>query len=385
MTAALGELSALALVSRLGALDREQLLAFQYAKLVRPGDLAVDVGAHTGLHAGRLLRRVGPAGGLLLVEPLEAIAERFLVPLYGADPRCELFRGALAEQPGRLPFFVATGSEQESGLRLREHLTQPSALAPVRTEVEVTTLDALVRGRRPAFVKIDVEGAELRVLAGGRRTLAEARPVVALETSEAVRDHGGTLEELYALVVELGYELSTVGGAPLDRETFTACARSGEMWDFLLLPAERGAALRELLGRLDSPLLRDVCVDLRASTPGPHARGWVGFSALESWGRWTDAAVAPAAVIHLAAPTPEEVELELTVMSPLDRGTPFTLRLGGVEQALVAPRRLSVLGVKLRGVAGAELLWLRPGRTLRLPDADRRELGLGLQTVRVLA
>ncbi len=383
--AAPAEVDTLALLGRLGALDREQLLAFQYAKLLEDGDRVIDVGAHTGLHTSRFLRYVGPRGTVVAVEPLPDVTERFLAPLYQDHPRCQLVRGALADREGRAPFHVVTGSEQESGLLRRDAYAQPTRLAPVEVEVEVSTLDAIAAGRAVAFVKIDVEGAELRVLRGGRRTLASSRPVVALETSDAIRTYGDSLEDLYALVRALEYVIATVGGTVLSEEAFTSAARSGEMWDFFLLPAEQSAALCVALRAPDSPYLRDRCVDLRATSPGPHARGWVGFSALESWGRWTDARLASVAYVQLSRPVPDEVTLELTVMGARDRGTPFVIGLGDEERAAVAPRRLSILRVPFRGVGGGELLSLRPTRTVKAGDAaDRRLLGVGVQSIRVL-
>lgn len=376
------EAKVLAVLSQMGAIDREQLLAFQYAKLVRAGDRVMDVGAHTGLHAARLLRLVGSRGGIILVEPIASIFDRFLAPLFAEDPRCELFCGALAEREGTAPFFVVPGSEQESGLRVKEAYVQPSAHAPVRTEVALSTIDALAAGRTLSFVKIDVEGAEHRVLQGGRATLGRSRPVVALETGASIRDHGSTPAELHALVRELGYELTGVLGAPLSRDEFLDAVRAGAMWDFLLLPRERYAELRDLLEAPASPYLEDRCVDLRATCAAPHARGLVGFSGVESWGRWTDARLSPAAYVHLARPVTDDVAIDLVCMAPFEEGARFVLGLGAEERELVAPGRLAARSVRLHGAGGGEVLSIRPLRTAR-GGPDPRWLGVGLQSVRL--
>ena len=41
-------------------------------------------------------------------------------------------------------------------------------------------LDQVAAGERPTFIKLDVEGDELAALRGGRRTLEESQPVVAV-------------------------------------------------------------------------------------------------------------------------------------------------------------------------------------------------------------
>lgn len=377
------EIDTLAVLGRIGAIDPEQLLAFQYAKLVRPGDRVIDVGAHTGLHASRLLRLVGPTGTLILVEPIGAIVERYLAPLFEGDPRCELFRGALAEREGTAEFFVVTGSEQESGLKLKDAYVQPTSLAPVRTEVALSTLDALAGGRRISFVKIDVEGAELRVLAGGRATLERSRPVVAIETGESIRTHGATPADLHALVRGLDYEIASVLGTPLPRDDFLAAVRSGAVWDFLLLPRERAPELREALASPDSPYLRDRCVDLRATCAAPHARGLVGFSSVESWGRWTDARLSPTAYVHLAAPVGDDLVIDVALMSLFEGGTRVVVGTGSEEEELLAGPRLAVRSVRFRRAGGREVLSFRPLRTLRGRGPDPRKLGVGIQSVRL--
>lgn len=377
------EAKTLGVLSRMGAIDREQLLAFQYSKLVREGDRVMDVGAHTGLHTSRLLRLVGPGGGAIAVEPIASVFDRFLAPLFGADPRCELFRGALAEREGTAPFFVVTGSEQESGLQLKQAFAQPTLHAPVRTAVALSTIDALAEGRTISFVKIDVEGAEYRVLSGGRATLARSRPVVALETGPSIHDHGSSPEELHALLNGLEYEIVGLLGAPLSRDSFLAAAEAGTMWDFLLLPRERHVELRALLESPESPYLEDRCVDLRASCAGPHARGLVGFSSVESWGRWTDARLSPTAYVHLARPVGDDLTLDLVLMGPFEAEVRFVVGLANEEQELVAGSRLSGHSVRFRGVAGGEVLSIRPLRTVRGSGADPRWMGVGVQSVRL--
>ncbi len=85
--------------------------------------------------------------------------------------------------------------------------------------MQVSTLDAELAGRRPALVKIDVEGAELDVLRGGRALLADARPLVVFEhVASAARLYGASSGEIWELLGSLGYRVfAATGEGPFDR------------------------------------------------------------------------------------------------------------------------------------------------------------------------
>ncbi|MGH7503644.1 MAG: FkbM family methyltransferase [Longimicrobiales bacterium] len=74
--------------------------------------------------------------------------------------------------------------------------------------VDSTTVDAIVHTSgfsAPDCLKIDVEGAEVDVLRGAARTLAEIRPIVFLAT------HGNSArEECIALLAGAGYDVNPI-------------------------------------------------------------------------------------------------------------------------------------------------------------------------------
>jgi FkbM family methyltransferase len=80
--------------------------------------------------------------------------------------------------------------------------------------IAVARLDDVLRdAARIDFVKVDVEGLELRVLRGARQLLERHRPVVVFEVNEAALQRGGTSgREVCEFVLGLGYRLAWLDG-----------------------------------------------------------------------------------------------------------------------------------------------------------------------------
>ena len=107
--------------------------------------------------------------------------------------------------------------------------------------MQVSTLDAEIGGLTPRVVKIDVEGAELGVLQGGRGLLGQARPIVIFEhVKEAAALYGDAPDAVWELLGELDYEVfSATGEGPIGRLAF---AENTSVVNWLAIPAsQRGS------------------------------------------------------------------------------------------------------------------------------------------------
>ena len=68
----------------------------------------------------------------------------------------------------------------------------------------------------PDLIKIDVEGAEVRVLQGACEIMRRYRPVVFLSVHpDRIEAMGSSVEELGALIESLGYRAFEIAGAPV--------------------------------------------------------------------------------------------------------------------------------------------------------------------------
>lgn len=141
--------------------------------------LVLDIGANEGQYA-RHIRALGYRGRIVSFEPLERAHSALLEharrdPLWQVAPRT-----AIGDRAGTLELHVSHNSVSSSGLKmLSSHVEAAPESAVVAIErVAVATLDeaaaALITGNEPLFVKIDVQGMEDKVIAGGTVVLRKA-------------------------------------------------------------------------------------------------------------------------------------------------------------------------------------------------------------------
>jgi FkbM family methyltransferase len=144
--------------------------------------LVLDVGANAGFF-GDAVRSQGYAGRIVSFEPLaEAFAE--LEQRAQADPLWEARRVALADRDGEADLQVAGNSWSSSLLPMEaRHVASAPASAVVRSErVPLVRLDTIwdeVRRDDRAYLKLDVQGAELDVLRGAGHALRDVEVVEA--------------------------------------------------------------------------------------------------------------------------------------------------------------------------------------------------------------
>jgi len=211
-----------------------EALATIFAAALSETSNAIDVGAHGGDVLADLLR-VAPRGDHIAFEPLPHLARQLQERL----PRVDVRAVALSDANGTADFAHVVDRPGWSGLKARP---TPDGAAARVTTISVPTRrldDALPPGYVPALIKIDVEGAELQVLEGARRTLAAHRPTLVLEHGLGSADHYGTRpEQLHDLLVAgLGYRIFDLQGqGPYDRATFMSTFHTSARVNFLARP-----------------------------------------------------------------------------------------------------------------------------------------------------
>jgi FkbM family methyltransferase len=185
-------------------------LAF-LASTLKPGMTVIDVGANEGLFTLVSASCVGEGGRVLALEPSSREFDRL-----GAN--VALNRLANVE-PVRLALYSHAGSSVLSlaelgheGLNtLGDRIANPGVCVAASETVELDSLDSFVAARsldRLDLVKLDAEGSEARILAGGLVTLRRFHPLLLIEVDSGhLAAQGSTVDDLLEPLADLGYRI----------------------------------------------------------------------------------------------------------------------------------------------------------------------------------
>jgi FkbM family methyltransferase len=141
----------------------------------------IDVGAHQGQFSLFASERFG--GALLwAIEPLAGPRKR-LGRVLEATAGVRIIPAAASRARGAAQFYVSRSSDSSSLLPMTKIQTRafPGTGTQSVIQVETAPLDDLLGGAippRPCLLKIDVQGAELDVLAGAEMTLKRVDEVL---------------------------------------------------------------------------------------------------------------------------------------------------------------------------------------------------------------
>ncbi|MBX3298114.1 MAG: FkbM family methyltransferase [Acidobacteria bacterium] len=149
-------------------------------RLVRAGDVVLDIGAHLGFYTLLLSRKVGAGGKVFAFEPNPTVLPS-LVKSVSTVSNINLLQLGLADKAGDVELFIPEDASMSS---LHDWTNGTAGTVDV-VKIPIATLDELYESGAiplPQFIKCDIEGAELSVFKGAQEMLdRQDAPVLMFE------------------------------------------------------------------------------------------------------------------------------------------------------------------------------------------------------------
>ncbi len=218
---------------------------YLFLSLLHKGDIVLDIGAHQGGIASFCSKIVGPSGKVVAFEPrgdhLKILRGKRL-----GNVTCEA--KAVSSTSGTVMFYFSMEPHASGASTIVPELANDIRLGKkIKTElVESTSVDdyCALHSLTPSLIKIDVEGAEDKVLAGAETTLRTYRPAIYFEQGVVADSIPGTV----GFLRNLGYEVAIC-------DFFRFINLNSRMWEYGNYSTSECEALRTKLITFDDPEL----------------------------------------------------------------------------------------------------------------------------------
>jgi len=199
----------------------------------------IDIGAHKGEVLDKILA-AAPKGQHFAFEPIPDLFQQMELR-YKDMKNVHLSNLALSNKKGEASFNYVVTNPSYSGLikRKYDHKDEKDELITVQTDLLDNVLSS---DYKIDLMKIDVEGGELLVMEGARRTISQHKPVIIFEHGLGASDfYGATPEEVFDLLNECGLKVSLMkswlaGKPAFSMQEFTATYHSNKDYYFIAYP-----------------------------------------------------------------------------------------------------------------------------------------------------
>jgi FkbM family methyltransferase len=197
-------------------------------QVLAEGNTALDIGAHKAGYLYHIRTEVGKSGKVFAFEP-QTVLFRYLqhiVHIFGWK-NVWVHPIALSDSKGLVKLLLPENSKQKSSSPGATIVRLDNGVNFTATEeIETDTLDNICAQHNiePDFLKIDVEGNELKVFQGGIEILKKYKPKIMVEIEAR---HVGKVKaiETFTFLKNIGYKgFALIGSAkiPLSEFSFEA-------------------------------------------------------------------------------------------------------------------------------------------------------------------
>jgi FkbM family methyltransferase len=171
---------------------------------LRPGFVALDIGANIGVHSLRMARAVGEQGKVISCEPMPHLQHKLRanIHLNRLESIVEIVGEAISDVPGQTHMSGSPDTFNQGTGRMD---------AQGQTPVSVTTGDRLLAEKgieQLDLIKIDIEGYEMKAIQGLSQSIARFKPRILVEYDQAYWEKcGSSWTEFKSLLEKYSYTI----------------------------------------------------------------------------------------------------------------------------------------------------------------------------------
>jgi FkbM family methyltransferase len=197
---------------------------------LKPGGIALDIGANIGLQSIRMSQCAGSDGKVYAFEPLAHLQKKFNknVELNNAG-NVKLFPFALSDNESESDFNINKNTWNQGAFSLSSQNTGTETQRVfIKTADEVAEIKAL---DRLDLIKIDVEGFEYQVLKGLHQTLKKYKPRIIFEYDDNYwRSAGQQITECFNFLRSFDYVIYQITPVGCELINSPAAISSGNLF-----------------------------------------------------------------------------------------------------------------------------------------------------------
>jgi len=193
---------------------REKIFMSLIRNAVQPGMVCVDLGANIGYTTLFMLDRVGDEGFVYAIEPdkhnLDLLNRN--ISNNNFHENCEMSQCAISDKDGKLDFWIASKPNLNSVQKNKHSIRKET--------VDSFTLETFLEPRKyPNFIKMDVEGHEVKIFEGAYEYFKKnpGSTHILLEVHPQYYNDDNDFEAILEKYFDIGFKPKFVVSTPVPR------------------------------------------------------------------------------------------------------------------------------------------------------------------------
>jgi FkbM family methyltransferase len=181
-------------------------------KLVKKGDYVLDIGANIGYYSEILGDFVGENGKVYCFEP-DDLNYKYLARVTKNKSNVELIKKAVADDEGKIILYTSDTINVENTTYKPEHFDSTYT-------VEKISVDKYVQKKfSVSFIKMDIQGAELKALEGMKQTLLSNKNISLMTEvwPYGLKNCGNTPDQIISFLKALDFQIFLINESSLTK------------------------------------------------------------------------------------------------------------------------------------------------------------------------